>query len=206
MRREPVLKLKDKSVLEKVQLGKMVVIAMDENVATFPTPNPPLSDVQEAALTLEAAEQTYKEKPGEVQKIARDNAEADLDDKLTNLRGYVDSIAQGRAEIIALSGMEVSRDPTSHTMTPPQDLRITFTENEGELQLKWKSVDGAKSYLVQQCNDPLNTNTWQHAAVSTKTSYLLTGLTSTDRMWIRVAAIGASGQGGWSDPAVKTVP
>ena len=35
---------------------------------------------------------------------------------------------------------------------------------------------------------------------------LSSGLTSGTRYWFRVAAAGASGQGGWSDPATKIAP
>lgn len=34
----------------------------------------------------------------------------------------------------------------------------------------------------------------------------ISGLTSGVRYWFRVAAIGASGQSGWSDPATKIAP
>jgi len=46
---------------------------------------------------------------------------------------------------------------------------------------------------------------WLHGGVSTKTSHIVTGLRAGARVWIRVAAIGAAGQGTWSDPATKIV-
>jgi hypothetical protein len=40
-----------------------------------------------------------------------------------------------------------------------------------------------------------------HAAVSSKSSCTITGLTSGQHYWFRVAAVGAAGQGPWSDNA-----
>jgi hypothetical protein len=42
--------------------------------------------------------------------------------------------------------------------------------------------------------------------VVTKSSATVTGLTSGQRVGFRVAAIGAAGQGPWSDPATQIVP
>ncbi|HEV7473405.1 MAG TPA: fibronectin type III domain-containing protein [Pyrinomonadaceae bacterium] len=42
--------------------------------------------------------------------------------------------------------------------------------------------------------------------MSTKSSFTVTGLTPGTRYWFRVAAVGAGGQSGWSDPASKIAP
>jgi len=51
--------------------------------------------------------------------------------------------------------------------------------------------------------DPITRTSWTLGVVSTKSSATLSGLTSGTKYWFRVAAIGAAGQGAWSDPATK---
>jgi len=46
---------------------------------------------------------------------------------------------------------------------------------------------------------------WIHGEVSTKASHIISGLRSGARVWVRVAAVGATGKGTWSDPATKIV-
>ena len=50
------------------------------------------------------------------------------------------------------------------------------------------------------------TGAWTNSRVVTKSSATVTGLTAGGRVWFHVAAIGAAGQGPWSDPATKIVP
>ena len=50
------------------------------------------------------------------------------------------------------------------------------------------------------------TGPWINTRVVTKSSTTVNGLTTGGRVWFRVAAIGAAGQGPWSDPATKIVP
>jgi hypothetical protein len=53
---------------------------------------------------------------------------------------------------------------------------------------------------------PAGQTGWRHAFVVTKSSASVPGLVSGKRHWFRVAALGAAGQGPWSDPATKTAP
>ena len=57
------------------------------------------------------------------------------------------------------------------------------------------------------CPDPLSETNWRQSGYEgTKSSFTITGLTSVARYWFRVAAVGAAGQGPWSDQAMKMVP
>ena len=50
------------------------------------------------------------------------------------------------------------------------------------------------------------TGPWTHAKTVVKSSATVDNLTSGQRVWFRVAAVGAAGQGPWSDLATKIVP
>jgi hypothetical protein len=96
--------------------------------------------------------------------------------------------------------------PANDSPSPPQRLTATAGDHDGEIDLSWDKVSGAKSYLVEKSADPPNPATWTHSGVSTKSGYTATGLTSGTRYWFRVAAINNVGQSGWSDPSVKIAP
>ncbi|MEI6236400.1 MAG: fibronectin type III domain-containing protein [Planctomycetota bacterium] len=77
------------------------------------------------------------------------------------------------------------------------------SDMDGTVDLTWDKVRGANSYMIQKSPDPITGGSWTMGAISTKSSATLSGLTSGTKYWFRVAAIGAAGQGAWSDPATK---
>jgi predicted phage tail protein len=92
---------------------------------------------------------------------------------------------------------------TTEAPTVPKRLTASAGDHDGEVDLSWDRLAGAKSYVVEKSVDPPTATGWSHTAVSTKSSFTVTGLTSGTRYWFRVAAINANGQSGWSDPASK---
>jgi hypothetical protein len=88
----------------------------------------------------------------------------------------------------------------------PPALAATAGDHDGEIDLSWDTVAGAKSYVIEKSPDPPTPTSWAHAGVSTKSKMTISGLTSGTRSWFRVAAVGPSGQSGWSDPATKIAP
>ena len=48
-----------------------------------------------------------------------------------------------------------------------------------------------------------NASVWTNAPPSTKSKCTIANLVAGTRYWFRVAAVGAAGQGPWSDPATK---
>ncbi len=65
---------------------------------------------------------------------------------------------------------------------------------------------GAKTHVVEVCPDPLSEANWKRIGLPTKSSFTASGLTSGNKYWFRVAAVGAAGQGPWSDQAMKMAP
>ena len=64
----------------------------------------------------------------------------------------------------------------------------------------------AKTYEIQLTTaDPL-VGPWETKARPTASTETITGLTSGQRVWVRVRGIGTKGEGPWSDPATKIVP
>ena len=193
---------------EKIHKAKQIVTAMTGN-ANFPTPVPPLATLTtaineaEAAFTAaQAARQDAKTKTT-IQTLKEDA----LDRLLTQEAGYVEAVAGDDPAKIQSAGMDTKAPPTSTGMPgQPQGLTPTEGDHEGEVDVSWDTVPEAKSYVLEKSLDPPTPTSWNHAGVSTRSSFTITGLTSGTRYWFRVAAVGRIGQSGWSDPATKIAP
>ena len=203
------LNLASLTIPEKVTKARQIVSALTGN-SSFATPSPTLTNITSAVDELESAagdaqvaRQTAKEKTS-TQSLKEDN----LDQLLTQLAAYVESVAGSNEQMILSAGMDMRAPAVASTSPPsqPQDLAATAGDHDGEIDLSWDSVSGAKSYVIDQSSDPVSPTTWNHAGVSTRTSFTARGLTSGTRYWFRVAAVNNNGQSGWSDPAMKIAP
>lgn len=94
----------------------------------------------------------------------------------------------------------------SGDLPAPSNLSASAGDHEGEIDLHWDKVARARSYVVEQSPDPPADTTWSNSAVVVKSQATIEGLTSGKKYWFRVAAVGASGQSGWSNPAAKIAP
>ena len=57
--------------------------------------------------------------------------------------------------------------------------------------------------MVRRSTDVATEAQWMQEQVVTKAAAISTGLKSGTQYWYQVAAVGAAGQGAWSDPATK---
>ena len=194
---------------QKIDKARQIVKALTAN-PDVPTPTPALagvntatSDVDTAAAAAQASRQDAKTKTTD-----QTNKEDVVDRLLTQLAAYVESVAGDNQKMIQGAGMDTKAQGVSSSGTPsaPLALAATAGDHDGEIDLGWDTVAGAKSYVIEKSPDPPTPTSWLHAGVSTKSKMTISGLTSGTRYWFRVAAVGPSGQSGWSDPATKIVP
>lgn len=202
------LNLRTLSVTEKIAKGRQIVTAMTNNT-NFPTPSPSLADVTAALEELEKAYALVQSARSEVatRMATQENAETKLNQTLTQLAGYVESVAGKDDTLITSAGMETKAVASTPTLpSPPQGLSATAGDHEGEIDLSWKPVSNARSYTIESSVDPATATSWTHVGIATSASKSITNLTSGKRYWFRVAAVGAGGQSGWSEHATKVVP
>ena len=90
------LDLRNLSVPAKIAKGRQIVTAMMDH-KSFPNPTPPLSEVTAAVDRLAQASSQVQLARAEVttQTVNQNNAESQLDQVLTQLAGYVESVAGG---------------------------------------------------------------------------------------------------------------
>jgi hypothetical protein len=200
--------------LTKANTGKVrekaasIVVKMTGNT-TFTTPSPTLASITTQAdlVKIKQAEQdaaftTYKQKTKEVD-IEKDNLLNLLDTEAS----YVENIANGDETKIMSAGFDVRKASTPvGEVDAPKGLLATEGKKTGEILCTWKTVKGAKSYNVEHNADITNAETWKFAMSVTKATCTLTDLESGSRIWVRVLALGAAGEGPWSDVATKIVP
>jgi fibronectin type III domain protein len=197
------------SLAERIARCRQIITAMTGN-PNFPTPNPPLATVTTALNDADAASSAAQAARQDAKaKTVTQNDKDDFASGLMNqLAAYVENIAGGDESIIRSAGMDTKAAGSAPTSIPdpPENLNTTAGDRDGEIDLSWEAVPGAKSYVIEQSADPPTDTSWGHASVSARSSQTMSGLKSGTRYWFRVAAVNGVGQSGWSDPSMKIAP
>jgi hypothetical protein len=195
---------------EKIARARLIVEKITGNAATFPNPVPALADVTAA---INAAEQAYNDAL-EARALSKQRTaelslrEDELEEMVGRLASFVDTASEGKEEVILSAGMDVRAPSIASNVPPgnPTGLAATLGDNEGQIDVSWNFDSLARSYILQISPNPPTENSWTQAAVVTTSSTTVKNLTSGVKYWFRVAAVGAGGQSGWSDPAVSMAP
>jgi hypothetical protein len=121
---------------------------------------------------------------------------------LASLGSGVEQIAEGDTAVVLASGfgVQAERAPVG-PLGAPQNLRATTADIEGQVEARWNKVRGANAYIVECA--PESGGEWKQTAVITRVNCVIPGLESGKKYRVRVCAVGATGQGPWSDEAVK---
>src|SRR6185295_13538443 len=127
------LNLRNLSITEKLSKGRHIVASMTNNTS-FPTPNPALAEVTTALDELEKTVAAVQNARSEVatRVLTQDNAETKLTQLLTQLGGYVESVAGTDDTVITSAGMETKSSRTApQAPTVPQGLSAMAGDHEG---------------------------------------------------------------------------
>lgn len=201
------LNLKNKTDNDLQQFSTDHIAAMDGN-ANFPNPDPTVADFQALATLYKsslqkanAAQQTAREKMR-----LKDAARVALEEALITRGAYVDMKSKGDEAVILSSGLPVRDVPSPVGALPaPQSFRVKMGTHPGEIKLQCKRMRGAVSFIAQQSPNVMP-RVWTQIVVVTNGRATATGLTSGQSYSFRMAAVGAAGQGPWTDEVVKMSP
>ena len=184
------------SIPKKIQRASNIVTSMTGNT-NFTTPAPPLVDVQTAIDDLNTAYEKALDRSlsAKADQRAMNNI---LNMKLRQLRSYVNEIAQGDEKTVLSSGFEASKIPAPIGAMPQvEDLKGKGGDGDGSIHLDWKSVYGAKTYVIEISEDG---TTFRPTAYPSGSKAKISNLEMGKFYWLRVAANGAAGLGAFSDP------
>ena len=135
--------------------------------------------------------------------VAKQVAEAALDNALIAESLYESNTCMGDEIKILSNGFEVRKDPAPiGPLQAPAKLEARMSEFSGHIDLRWKPMDGASYYQVAMNDtDPNDESKWVLTAFSSAAHYTVTGPVSGKFYWFRVVALGAAGPSPASDPA-----
>lgn len=195
------------TLAEKVVRAQQIVASLTNN-PTFQTPHPPLAQitalieaVQAILVEVQSLRQAARAKTAEQNEL-----EATLNKLMGQLAAYIESITGGDEKLILQAGFNVRGAAAAGNTEAPTGLSTTAGDHDGEIDLHWNRVNHARSYIIERSADPMTDTSWTHEKVVTISSTTVSGLTRHGQYWFRVAAIGAGGQSGWSDPATRIAP
>lgn len=197
------LNVSDKADLNLAKFADDLVLSMTGN-ANFPTPDPTLvtltDDAEAIRAKLSAISALDSQREVAVGELATLNATARMHIRM--IGDYVQDKSDGNPEKIHSAGFQVQGGPEAlGDLGSVQNLRVAFSDMEGQLNSRWNKVRGASSYIVEHALNPLGP--WTQSTVTTRVSHKLTGLTPGQKYYVRVCAVGATGNGPWSDLACK---
>lgn len=151
-----------------------------------------------AALTEQAVAETQLRAATQRKRQER----LSLEQALAGLSSVVALVSEGRAAVVAASGMELRRPRTPvGRLRAPGNLRARPALYEGACDLAWEGVRGASVYEVECQRESLEAP-WERALMITATKGRATSLVPGALYYFRVRAIGTAGEGAWSDPAL----
>lgn len=201
------LNLSKLSIGEKLELAKQIAQAMTGN-PNFTTPNPTLTQISTAVANLETArgEVLALRNEAKAKTVVQNQLEDLLDELLTRLASYVENVTDNPA-IITSAGMSIRGEAAPvGQLEKPTAFTVTVGDSDGELDISHNAIFGAHSYVIHISTQGPPAATWVYAKSTTKSKETLTGLTSGQRYWVRVAAVGPAGQGPWSDAVSRIAP
>lgn len=202
------LNLASLSIPEKVARAQQIVSSLTGN-SNFTSPQPSLPAITAAINALSAAFAAAQEARSEAKNktTIQNEMEDALDGVLSQLADYVAGISGDDETKITSAGMDIKAERSAvGDLAAPTGMEAAAGDRDGEIDLTWDKVKGTRSYVIERSADPPTTTSWSHAAIATRSQTTVGGLTSGTKYWFRVAAIGATGQSPWSDPATKFAP
>jgi hypothetical protein len=197
VRPHAVLKL-DKRILHVIAFAGHVVQSMTDN-PNFPTPTPPLADVQADIDALTIAQSTVLSRTYGVAKI-RDGYLATVRLDLARLRSYVQTLADRvnaelAAQLIASSGFSVKR----RGVHPKQRAAAIPGPVSGSVRLTAPFAGKRAAYAWQYSSA---SGLWTALADTIQASTRVDSLTPGSFYRFQVRALTRAGIGDWGDPVV----
>lgn len=176
----------DKGIKARVVYGHM-----NGNPA-FPNPEPSMPELLDAITELGDAMSAALDR-GRMACARKRFAVARIDRYMSRLAAYVNSMAEGDVTKLHSSGFPLAKKPEPWSELPqPVGLRNTRSPYPGRVDLRWKSIRGAKVYEVESCTGlhADGSKCWERLALTTKPKLMVKDLQPYSNQIFRVRAVG----------------
>src|SRR5215469_14618674 len=186
-------------VPKKIQFVRQIVQEMKKN-GKFNSPSPDLATLANAATALEAAyNAAHAARANAKEQTSIMNQKVSLLETLVMQEAsYVQSVSGGDKATIESAGFAVRTEPTRiGELEAPSNVKVSPGTMDGTVHISWKKVRGARAYNIERAMDSERGLEWANVLSSSKTRAVVNSMTSGERYWFRIAAIGAAGQGPW---------
>jgi len=208
-----------KQTLSRLTASQLIALADNQAQLMAPTapaapPIPNMAAVIGELVTAhdaaKAASDAYEQAKAALAslKTARDGAVDTLRAKVGDVAVKARSESGGDGGMMQAAGYQLASTTSvaAGPLTQPQNLAVTAGDMDGTLDASCDPAAGAKTYDWQMTTADAVNGPYATVSQTTSSSTALTGLTSGQRVWVRVRAVGTTGPGPWSDPATKIVP
>jgi hypothetical protein len=179
----------DGGLAEKAQ---HIINSMDGNAA-YPTPVPAITDIQSLVDSYVTALANLGN-TGKQGTLIKDQFRESLEELLNTLALYVQTIGGSDILVLQSSGYDLQKGKGAPVgiLPKPSNFRTEPGPTPGSVKGFLDAIDGANTYLFQYAETPVNGSTvWQNV-YSSKSSHIITGLTSGKEYSFRVCGIGTN--------------
>lgn len=177
------------------------VDSSSNNNPSFPSPQPDLTALNSAWAAAGAAtnEVGVARAALNAKEAAETAAYAALDAAVAKWGAAVQSLSNGDAAKIASSGFDVASEARAPiVLTAPNEISVTAGDDEGEVDIAFDPVRGARSYEVQATADLTGAGGWETKAIRSRSRIPVEGLVSGTVYGFRIRAIDSGDPGPWS--------
>lgn len=197
--------LRGLSAPEKAARALGVYDAMNGN-PHFPAPEPTMAELRTAIDELMTANVDALDR-GLLACARKRSAVQRMDLVLSRLAAYVNSMCQGDLLKLGSSGFPMAKrpEPISAMDTPVPGANYPH-RFPGRVELRWNSIKGALVYEVEIAEvSDLTEPQWRRVGLTSRPRIVLKDLTPGSKQMLRVCAVGAHTDSGFSSPRIVTV-
>jgi len=160
--------------------------------AGYPTLQAQLLALDTLCDNLESANNDVLFNSGKITQEAKRLAEVALRNALKDYAGYVQGISAGDKALILSAGFDVVKKGTAlPAPAAPADLIVRRTDVQGILKVKWSRTTGSKLSYLEMAEQ--GSAEWSRVLSTTRTSHVMTNLTTGKEYSFRVQVVTSSG-------------
>ena len=200
--------LRGKSVDEKITYGETLETSLTGNPNITVDPGK-LTELTDAKTLLETDRHAAKlaEQASLAAFQAQKASEKAFDTVVSDISKIVNATLKDPDKLLSTGYPLKDEGGPVGELPAPEDFSVTYGDAAGQLDAQWDPVDDAATYALQlNLTDPFNENAWSTIANPTQSKHTVENLTSGDRVYLRVLAIGTAGPSDPSNHVSKIVP